>query len=734
MSAYQELKQIEVALQNDIEDLMRNPDYDDRDDVIYLLQIKMARDQDGVWQPRLVILCGTEELCNYLNARLFSRSVVTSRLIRPPLIQQGNVRSSADQEPALLYRDSAATYDNSILGSQWSVRETSNPGNEYRISERYSDWWNVTVGGSILVDDVPYGLTTGHYETNQLNRSYVQRSPSMANRLSASSNNTELEGTRNDTFIIDEIMSMQTLTKLGGQERRLPCLIVTHHGLWPALVEVETSTMVMNGGSFHVLEIAVAQELPVGCSGSWVILNGKLLGTIIAVQRAGDEMSQAFALPIESTFSSIKAAMNATRVELPSNVETRISELVRSSPVSMQSESAMIELDLLYAMRQSEKSCRDLQFSFRGPFPGTGWVGIRREEVLQMRPSFTDAITDAKLKTRTYESLTGLKMETIRSLVRIGHIFPAHRVFCIGMREWVAEHKVSHLRGPRAIAVRLILQECLGTEAGENLLGLICTLKILLQVGEKHTKSRSLRQARDERRTIWIRILFCSLFKILEILSTEIPSETQLHAFMSHCILGFKGVPELRLNEHYHSQLLEEIVNSGDRQIEPFHLPEVSLYDLPRDEKYTHENLFSVDFLARMLLQLSDVAHSRGEKILICSGYPWAFWARAVAQVLGIGVHTRSRSDEGEFGASATSDISPSVFAFTNISSAVSEVMNRDELPSGLGTVSYDEAVDEMMDLWNTASRRKKAKGKRLMTRFSWRRFDRDTNDIEMVV
>lgn len=140
-----------------------------------------------------------------------------------------------------------------------------------------------------------------------------------------------------------------------------------------------------------------------GCSGSWVIVNSQLLGTIIATQRETKE-PKAFALPLEATFRSIKTAMSVSSVKLPSNIETRICELEQSSPVSRGSESAVFELDLLYAMKQSEKSCGMLQLSFAGSFTETGWLGMRREEILKMGPSFADSITDARFKIRTYES------------------------------------------------------------------------------------------------------------------------------------------------------------------------------------------------------------------------------------------------------------------------------------------------------------------------------------------
>lgn len=304
-------------------------------------------------------------------------------------------------------------------------------------------------------------------------------------------------------------------------------------------------------------------------------------------------------------------------------------------------------------------------------------------------------------------------METIRSLIRIGHIFPAHRMFRTGLRKWVAKHKVSHLRGARAIAVRLILEECLGTEAGENLLGLVCILKIVLQVGDSYTKSRSRRRPSDERLTIWIRLLFCSLFKALGIPPTETPSEPQLHSFTSHCILGLKGVPELRLNkrDHYHDTALStDVADSAQRWVRSFSLSEISLDDLPM----THGNPCHLDFLARMLLQLGDIAHSGDNKVLICSGQPWAFCAQAVAQVLGIGVHVRSRSGESDFGASAISNNSPNVLVFNNIGVAISEVMNRTEMPSGMGYVTYNHAIDETIDLWGTSSSKMRWRGRRL--------------------
>lgn len=65
--------------------------------------------------------------------------------------------------------------------------------------------------------------------------------------------------------------------------------------------------------------------------------------------------------------------MNDAEIRLPSKAEVRIFDIENLSSTSKWSSSAVFELDLLYATRQSEEALRKNNLNSGGISPGTGW-------------------------------------------------------------------------------------------------------------------------------------------------------------------------------------------------------------------------------------------------------------------------------------------------------------------------------------------------------------------------
>lgn len=147
------LREILPLLQDDIEYLMRHPSCGEPDDVRYSVQVRMVSDDEREWQPRLLILCGTENLRHYLRSELASYSTALSELSfrGPPIFERFSYAANQDYQPSA----STPHISGNTLGSRIRLR------NHDDVDEN----WVVTVGGIILVDDLPYGLTTGHYRS-----------------------------------------------------------------------------------------------------------------------------------------------------------------------------------------------------------------------------------------------------------------------------------------------------------------------------------------------------------------------------------------------------------------------------------------------------------------------------------------------------------------------------------------------------------------------------------------
>ncbi|KAH9229132.1 hypothetical protein K456DRAFT_754508 [Colletotrichum gloeosporioides 23] len=517
--------------------------------------------------------------------------------------------------------------------------------------------------------------------------------------------------------LIDGTMSREQFAMHLGDENEARCLIASHQGFIPGLVRADIIAMVLNGGTVEVLSLYLEHTLPLGSSGSWVVVDNRLLGTIVATQNDGG-LSRAFAIPIESTFNSIRVLTGARKVCLPSTVETKIFD-IRSSPPALGASGTVatsdsLKLEILYAVRKAELSDSSPTL-FRRNALGTGWAGIRREEVLRIAPGFADSIIDASLKVRTYERLTGLKMNTVRSIIKLGHIFPARSNFRIHFRRWVTANKTSHIHGAPAIAARVILEECLCTEAGENILGLICMLKLLLSKTDltKDEKKRPWlnRHSREQGYAAWVRNLLVAIFKALEFPSTEIPSEPQLQAFALNCLLGFEGVPGMKPDSENSQREANVLGYLGSRLL--VELPEIppEAY-LPVEEDTTHDQLLEAEFVSRMLLNLSDLVRGSRENVLICSGNPWVAWAGLLADCLGLSIAVRMQKSK-DFYAEFPHPKRPDVCLFTsiNMSAAVCEVIIR---PSELlsAPTSFVESCNPRLSRRSSELPKRASKGK----------------------
>lgn len=345
-------------------------------------------------------------------------------------------------------------------------------------------------------------------------------------------------------------------------------------------------------------------------------------------------------------------------------------------------------------MRQAEAKTNHDELTNASTCDGIGWAGMRREEIMGNSLTLVEPFADPNFKVRIYERLTGLKMDTIRSLMKIGHIFPIHSEYRTIFLGWVARNKVSHLRGTKAIAVRIILEECLGTEAGENLLGLICTLKVLLQLNRGDIQNQGSRSSLSELRATWIGRLFRSILKGLEFPPIQIPSQPQILAFVSHCLAGFKGAPYLGIYELFpgsRGSLSAEAFLRGNA--EPADASSIALEShLPETGDASYEQRSGVQFFTRMLLQLGDLTNGTGDQVLVCSGEPWAMWARTIAQVLGNTVGVRSYQANNSLALVGRGELFPSVCVYTGIDMRVSEVLKRQMMSTPQEAVTWRDS------------------------------------------
>lgn len=169
------LKKIRPQLEKDIAVIMQSPEFDEKDYVGYLLELRVVEDVLGRRRIKLVIQCRSSVLLDCLEDKLWKRS---------PKLRHGGfgkpvfelLQFTADQDTLESNRDSESGDDDMILDSDSgedenmsyseSVEDDSILGSILYIPEELyprGRGWRVTVGGVVMVNGVPHGLTVGHY-------------------------------------------------------------------------------------------------------------------------------------------------------------------------------------------------------------------------------------------------------------------------------------------------------------------------------------------------------------------------------------------------------------------------------------------------------------------------------------------------------------------------------------------------------------------------------------------
>ncbi|KAI8945401.1 hypothetical protein F4801DRAFT_128012 [Xylaria longipes] len=424
--------------------------------------------------------------------------------------------------------------------------------------------------------------------------------------------------------IISDIFSEQSFSKSKEVQKTasIGCFIVTKQAVIPGEVSAGCTSISLGVESSQnvfaeVLIVCLKKTLPRGSSGSWVIIDTKLLGTVIA---GADNPPRAFVAPIEDTFQSIKEHLHATRVCLPSRAESNIFKLRRLRQVSRwlrsDDEEAsddggnLLELELLLAQRQSELN----PYGINRLAPGTGWVAVSREEKIEHSARFLTA--NGLLNSRRLGD-PELSENTARSLLLLGHIFPVDPGFRVALRKWLSSQESSNIDEP-------IVNELLHFQNGENVLGLIFVLCMVLDL-----------TAQDQVAT-WLMNLLMSLFKSMEFPPSWIPSAYQLLVFVNLTLRGIGSPVETKFHLEVQSgdgnrtlSPMEDLFasSSGVKITVPFPREKGVLGHRLRENRPTLDDLkFSNEWplkpalISRLLLQLSDVTHSKGATVLVCAG------------------------------------------------------------------------------------------------------------------
>jgi hypothetical protein len=549
---------------------------------------------------------------------------------------------------------------------------------------------------------------------------------------------TSSKGKNSGTIPIDHILREHQfsamLAEVGNRDGgRLRCVISTADGMVPALVEPGIRTLIMNGATFEVLRVVAGDTISrffvlcslslhlltdgaeEGTSGSWVIVDGALLGTVIAghedTNADGVGIGYAFVLPIEKTFQDIAAFMR-DNVRLPTRIDNDImiiqqrkeqsKWLIPSATLEAPSYHGTgndLSYELLIAQRQALRRSG-------GTIP---WFSGRYEdEVTETSPFAKDlgALVHVEhrrgTRAKLYEQLTKLRYETIERVMVLGQAFPLSPFFRVPMTSWVHRNKVSRVHGRRGFAALMLLEDCSTTEAGENFLGLFFALR-KFSMQRKDILGREKQRAGDDD---WLIMVFSALFQAMNIPPASRPSAPQLRLFVDLCMSGFT---DFRMNGVLEEE--DEWIRKGS--------PRKFAYESASFTKgsgsdpaftFNSDDLTDARHMAKLLLSISETAHvcsqdigitkvagslvedvdpirtTRGGTALVCSGSPWAEWAGGFAEsVLGLTVEWRLYVD-GQYSRDSMRKAAdqaghPMLYVFIGTDSVVCEFVPREELP-----------------------------------------------------
>ncbi|KAH7163703.1 hypothetical protein DER46DRAFT_310486 [Fusarium sp. MPI-SDFR-AT-0072] len=299
-----------------------------------------------------------------------------------------------------------------------------------------------------------------------------------------------------------------------------------------------TSAIILNGTMFTVLRVDMLSPLEYGDSGSWVLVGNAVCGIIIAGTGRPAEFGlrdepceephvfSAYMLPMNEVMTSISDALHV-EVSLPTLVDHRIDFLYRqTNKWDISTNILSRALDMEFLLGQQKQGRRDhkvesLQID-------TSLINIAIPRFFPQKLSWPSRYV--------LESI-GLHYETIHFLLPLGDICPLSDIFRPGLRQWATDYRKSRWHNRRTFVCTAIINQCLQTEAGENLLGLL----IFLWKSQRESHKNFRKKALDTKRRIgWLAQLLFSLFSVMSISKTATPSTQELQSFIYCIISAFK--------------------------------------------------------------------------------------------------------------------------------------------------------------------------------------------------
>ncbi|KAF4341671.1 hypothetical protein FBEOM_4409 [Fusarium beomiforme] len=362
---------------------------------------------------------------------------------------------------------------------------------------------------------------------------------------------------------IDEIDLGRCMRREGG---KAACLIFPKSSPvpLPGMIASGTSTIILDGMMLIVLRIDMLTPLEYGDSGSWVLVGNAVCGIIIAGTSRPDEplpkdrpygqqsVFSAYMIPMKEILESISETLNV-EASLPNIVDHRIDFLRRQASKwdpATNTLSRALDMELLLCQQKQRRRSRKF-------------------ETLKVDNRVRDTTVPASLSLKmswptryVLEDSIGLRYETIHYLLSLGHICPLSAVFRPGLRQWARDYRKSRWHNRRTFVCAAIIKQCLQTEAGENLLGLL----ILMWKSQRQPKKGTKKNRVDPKRRIaWLAQLLSSLFSATSISTAATPSTQQLQSFVYCIISAFKDkdLKHLYLVLDENSQI-EKAVPSSD--------------------------------------------------------------------------------------------------------------------------------------------------------------------------
>ncbi|KLU90651.1 hypothetical protein MAPG_10503, partial [Magnaporthiopsis poae ATCC 64411] len=358
---------------------------------------------------------------------------------------------------------------------------------------------------------------------------------------------TSFEGQVSTNFI-HQVMSRADMDKLLLGQSGL-CAVVTPRVIVPGFITAGTASVILDGAMFDALRVYTKDPIEDGDSGSWVLVNGRCCGVVFAAFDAQTSAASldpeashkpdselgfpgAYVIRIQDVLDSIKEALSATTVRLPNKLDWQISTLRsrRRGPEWIDKEifrDRYFEMELLLARQKSEA------------------LGDKAEEV-RLEPTTAGASLTALsapwhrsdgFSGKRLELLTGVRLETLGRLLLLGEVCPLAPVLRVGLKRWIQGYRKYRLENTRSFACSLILERCIHTQAGENLLGLLIVLWKFQrpETGRQDSGER-------ERRIVWLAQLLSTLCEGMRgiIPTTAVPSLDQLQSFVHTIVAAFR--------------------------------------------------------------------------------------------------------------------------------------------------------------------------------------------------